>query len=149
MPEGLADLLTEQELLDLVSFLSALGRPGPYAAPAIPVVRRWRVSEAKGEAPPPPDDPSWTPAYSDVSGMLPMSAPWVEFQLDVTTAGRIAIDVRTASGWRAWVDGAAVKFLAPVLDRGLHRVTLRVEGREGVRCELLPSAGRALIVGGR
>jgi hypothetical protein len=78
-----------------------------------------------------------------------MSAPWVEFQLDVTTAGRIAIDVRTASGWRAWVDGAAVKFLAPVLDRGLHRVTLRVEGREGVRCELLPSAGRALIVGGR
>ena len=42
MPAGLADPLTRQELVDLVRFLSELGRPGPYAAscatrPPLPV----------------------------------------------------------------------------------------------------------------
>ncbi len=31
MPEGLANFLTEREFIDLVKFLSVLGKPGPYA----------------------------------------------------------------------------------------------------------------------
>ena len=31
MPKGLANLMTRAEFLDLVRFLSELGKPGPYA----------------------------------------------------------------------------------------------------------------------
>src|SRR4029077_17930236 len=69
MPAGLADLLTDAEFLDLVRFMSELGKPGPYAVTAAPVVRRWRVpapSGVPGPAPsptprassPPPTPPS-------------------------------------------------------------------------------------------
>src|SRR4051812_33196461 len=50
MPAGLADGLTHQEFLDLCRFLSELGKPGPYAVPNDPVVRRWRVLDPVPDA---------------------------------------------------------------------------------------------------
>ncbi len=139
MPAGLPDLLTRAELLDLVRFLSELGRPGPYAVPDLPVVRRWRVKE--GEA--------WVPAYSEVSGTLPAAALGAElrFEIEVTTAGRVGLRIDPPDG----VAGPPELDLAA----GTHAVTLRVDrarrGERGLRVELLEvpgSAARARIVGG-
>jgi putative heme-binding domain-containing protein len=43
MPVGLADSLTRGELVDLVRFLSELGKVGPYAASSTPIARRWEA----------------------------------------------------------------------------------------------------------
>ena len=42
MPVGLADALTHGELIDLVRFMSELGKVGPYAVDKSRVVRRWQ-----------------------------------------------------------------------------------------------------------
>ena len=43
MPAGLTDTLTRGELVDLVRFLSELGKIGPYAVSKARVFRRWQV----------------------------------------------------------------------------------------------------------
>src|SRR5207253_1409858 len=42
MPEGLDHALTDAELVDLVRFLSELGRPGPFAVTHVRVARTWQ-----------------------------------------------------------------------------------------------------------
>ena len=87
MPEGLTKFLTHQEFLDLASFVSSLGRPGPYAVRTKPIIQRWRVlrnitSEIADETPnvellrihvldAKPED--WAPVYAMVSGVLPLA----------------------------------------------------------------------------
>ena len=86
MPEGLTKFLTHQEFLDLASFVSSLGRPGPYAVRIKPIIQRWRVlrnvsAEIASETPnvemlrihvldAKPED--WAPVYAKVSGILPL-----------------------------------------------------------------------------
>ena len=86
MPKGLANLMTHAEFVDLVRFLSELGRPGPYAIRTTPTIQRWRVLKAVpprlAEAVPdaetlrdqvlhlPPD--RWGTVYARVSGSLPL-----------------------------------------------------------------------------
>ena len=43
MPKGLANLMTRAEFVDLVRFLSELGKPGPYAIRSTPTIQRWKV----------------------------------------------------------------------------------------------------------
>src|SRR5262249_50927414 len=45
MPDALTDPLTRQEFVDLVRFLSELGKVGPYAPGKARVVRRWQMIE--------------------------------------------------------------------------------------------------------
>ena len=111
MPSGLADKLSRKEFADLIRFLSELGRPGPYAARNIPVVRRWRALEnippealetgvlkESGLSAVAPgakaDDLRWIPVYATVSGVVPLE--------DLPT------EVGTAKP-RAKVDGASTK----------------------------------------
>ena len=47
MPAGLTDTLTRGELVDLVRFLSELGKIGPYAVGKDRVFRRWQVLRAR------------------------------------------------------------------------------------------------------
>src|SRR5207302_8532202 len=87
MPEGLADGLTRGELIDLVRFLSELGKVGPYSVSKARLVRRWQVLEPTREAygllartshaSAAGNDPAltWSPAYSTVAGGLPAEAP--------------------------------------------------------------------------
>ena len=55
MPNGLTDTLTHQEVLDLVKFLSELGKPGPYGPATPQYVRRGaygrRARRAAGQQP--------------------------------------------------------------------------------------------------
>src|SRR5437588_12710958 len=83
MPEGLADPLTRTELVDLVRFLSELGKVGPYSVSKARLVRRWQALDATKEAhqllqrtrvgSAAGNDPSlsWLAVYSQVSGLLP------------------------------------------------------------------------------
>jgi putative heme-binding domain-containing protein len=126
MPEGTVKSLRRDELVDLVRFLSELGKTGGLVVPRTPMVRRWQVlprTDAvndhvrhNGVASPAGDHPAlqWTPAYSLVSGELPLEGlPWqggidnrsyqyLRFEIKVTAAGRIGLRFNDPSGLRLW-----------------------------------------------
>jgi putative heme-binding domain-containing protein len=137
MPEGLTDPLTRAELLDLVRFLSELGKIGPYSVSKARLVRRWQVLEATKDAYRPlatqghqavtSDDPAfvWGSAYSTVAGdLLPAELPsltikrpapeasptisFVRFHLDVSTPGDVILKLNSTEGLRAWLDTTPV-----------------------------------------
>lgn len=115
MPAGLTATLRRDEFVDLVKFLSALGKEGGMRVPTNRFVRRWRkigyhepLSEAIRRSGltdsilANPELP-WQPAYSRVDGTLPIAElgenigfnnsrlSIVQFAIDVTTSGRIAL----------------------------------------------------------
>ncbi len=167
MPEGLADPLTRGELLDLVRFLSALGKVGPYSVSKARLVRRWQAlsptteaytlltrtshaSVAKG-------DPwiVWSPAYSTVAGDLPLDAvpifklgtgaekqvilaSFVCCQLDATTAGKVKLLLNSPKGVKAWLDGEPVEARNDmVLDLGVGSHTVTFDVDRAARVEPL------------
>ena len=133
MPDGAADSLTRGELVDLVRFLSELGKVGgKYTIGPKRVVRRWQsltwtkeahtllsrtsYDSAASDNP----DLTWDSAYSTVAGELPLDAlptfvvhqgqvpaRFVRAELDVSTAGKIRVLISTAAGNKVslWVDG--------------------------------------------
>jgi putative heme-binding domain-containing protein len=165
MPEGLTDTLTRQELLDLVRFLSELGRIGHYSVGKGRVARRWLALEPVPETirqlkqhgervvlthP----NLTWSPAYSLVSGVLPLAdvptlkigegagISFLQAQLEASAAARVKLLLSTTEGLRLWLDG---KPLTPAgameldLAAGVHTLTVAVErsGRaETVRAEI-------------
>ncbi|HTU93200.1 MAG TPA: HEAT repeat domain-containing protein, partial [Gemmataceae bacterium] len=130
MPDGLTDTLTQGELLDLVSFLSELGKAGPYAIGPQRIVRRWQALEPTREAwtflhlggglaTPAKDERGlqWGSVYSTVAGLLPLGdAPsfslgkdkhavsLVRCQVDVTTPGPFLVYLNSTNGLKLWVD---------------------------------------------
>jgi len=154
MPIGLIDTLTEQELLDLVRFLSELGKVGPYAVSKAPLVRRWQTLEytpaghqalnRSSFATVASDDPrlTWSNVYSLVSGDLPPAelprqqphkttppTSFVRFQLQVTQAGTLKLLLNDPAGLMMWVDGKALNPASELsldLATGLHTVTVGV-----------------------
>ncbi len=134
MPVGLTDKLTRAEMVDLVRFLSELGKPGPYAiSPTTPVARVWeallptqesyrrltRTSDAQLMA----DDSGleWGPVYTTVAGNLPtqglptfgtnvkivQSERFVSFvrtYLQVTAAGTITLRWNDPAALQIWID---------------------------------------------
>jgi len=155
MPSGLANYLTHDEFVDLMRFLSELGKPGPFAHQTERVVRRWQVWVKDGR-----NDGSWTPVYSLVNGTLPVDeipAGKVRFQLEVTTPGKILLKSNRIEGLSFLVDGKPFptsEELVLGLERGLHdvEILLHPSRKESIRMELdevLNSPGRAQLVGGK
>jgi len=203
MPAGLTEPLTRGELADLVRFLSELGKIGPYSVSKARVVRRWQVLEATpaayhelrrwglqtvakaggkdsggiGYGSSEGTALTWAPAYSEVSGVLPLDTmPVVKLgplpgsgaevgptgfaraQIDVSTAGRVRLALDPPRGLSVWLDGTAVEpreTLDLDLTAGVHTLTFAVNlaGREsGLRCTLedVPgSPARAQVVLGK
>jgi putative heme-binding domain-containing protein len=183
MPEGLADPLTRGELIDLVRFLSELGKVGPYAISQARLVRRWQVLEATPQArqllnrtrlaSAAGNDPalSWMPAYSQVSGQLPLDAvPRLQYRgdmppvglvrchFDVSTGGKVRLLLNSPVGMTLWLDGSPVEASATMsldMTAGVHTITIAIDAnrrQEGLRCELEDepgSAARVRIVGGK
>ena len=137
MPVGLVDKLTKSELIDLVRFMSELGKPGPYAAVTARVARRWetlqpteesyrrltRNSETQTVA----DDTgvNWLPVYSSVQGSLPVQdildftfqrklegttrkIGYVRTTINVTTAGPVGVTLNKPDGLSVWIDGKQI-----------------------------------------
>jgi putative heme-binding domain-containing protein len=155
MPEGLAASLTEAELRDLISFLSQLGRPGPFRVDDAPVVRRWRVSAARSSERPPDDSPQWTARYGTAGGALPIedfppgpAVLWARFEVDVAAAGKVRLRAEPAGG------------LGEVGDRdlsaGRHSIVISIDraarGDAPLRLQVEPAPGSPAqfrLVGGK
>ncbi len=133
MPSGLANGLTHAELIDLVRFLSELGKPGPYANNPAPIARKWKIA---GD----------TIAYSHVSGELPLSElPQGQIsascQIEVTTPGKIQLHLNATDGLTLKVDGQSqvIESVSTLtLPNGIHTLSFSVEAEhraEGLRAE--------------
>ncbi len=170
MPDGLTDTLTRRELLDLVRFLSEMGKVGPYSVSKARLVRRWQMLEdspsvrallQQGTNPASKDDPAllWSPVYSMVGGVLPVAelarieagterkpTAFVRFQLDVTTPGPVLLKLGSPAGLSLWLDHKATAVAETVkldLPIGLHLVTVGVDPkkRSQLRCEVEDQPG--------
>jgi putative heme-binding domain-containing protein len=159
MPDGLSDTLTRGELLDLVRFLSELGKVGPYAIGPQRVVRRWQALEPTqeawrflhlggGSATPAKDERGlqWNSLYGTVAGVLPLTDAFsfslgkdkhavslIRCQVDVTTAGPFLVRFNSTKGVKLWVDQnpTAVKETLEVsLPVGVHTLTFVVDRDE-------------------
>jgi putative heme-binding domain-containing protein len=183
MPEGSVDGLIRSELVDLVRFLSELGKVGPYAVSTARVVRRWQVLDATSEAytllsrthlamvADPQAKLSWSPAYSQVNGTLPLDAfprfhwqsrpgtfGFVRCQVDVSTAGKVLLRLNSPASLTLWNDGMPIdpqKEMVLDLQPGTRTLTFQIDleqRKESLRCELddVPqSPARVRIVGGK
>lgn len=138
MPAGLADKLTRTELIDLICFLSELGKAGDFQISKQQLVRRWQTlapteaaimqlrrvsyaSVAQNDA-----ALTWTPAYSTVAGELPLTglpelripfrakegqlgAAFTRFELEVTAPGQARLVLNSTDGLSAWLDANPIK----------------------------------------
>lgn len=155
MPDGSVDGLTRGELVDLVRFLSELGKVGEFAIGNAQVVRRWQALTWTDEGfhrlnrtsydIAATDDPAltWASAYSRVNGDLPLEGlpqlkphretpetTFLHFDVEVTTAGEIGFQFNSIDGLALWVDSKPTPLKGDVslhLDRGSHRLTLAVD----------------------
>ena len=157
MPPGLTASLREDEFVDLVRFMSELGREGDYKIKPNRYVRTWRVMgqmtgdqidhvrhvglhalhEKDGAYP-------WELRFSKVGGELPLNEvvmakmyPWfpkiAQFTLKLDSPGKVKLGLSSTKAVEVEVGEAALKEVTPelVLDlpAGSHPVTL-VIGRD-------------------
>jgi hypothetical protein len=152
MPDGTVDTLTRQELVDLVRFLSELGKVGPYAVGQRQLARRWEALLPTPEAlhqirrtsfdTAASDHPAlqWEPAYSTVAGQLPLDdLPFLEnptyvtrqqdnrttflrCRLDVSSAGTVRLRIASPRHLRLWINGKP-RPLQPEMELELEKGT--------------------------
>ncbi|HLW65225.1 MAG TPA: PVC-type heme-binding CxxCH protein [Gemmataceae bacterium] len=151
MPDGITKILTHAEQLDLMRFVSELGKPGLYAVPTTPAILRWKklrtLTAALKEGVPNrevvresllrSDPEAWDTVFSQVNGSLPLdeiqSTPGVIYlqgEINVVQGGAVEINTSANVPATFWVDeeqiqkpGNAVMQLTP----GVHRITARAE----------------------
>ncbi|MDG3004025.1 PVC-type heme-binding CxxCH protein [Paludisphaera mucosa] len=134
MPAGLTEPLTRPELVDLVRFLSELGKIGDYAVSKERVLRRWRALASTKEAATAmirssveaviqgQDALPWKTAYATVGGRLvPSELPanprvsgappmtLVRSDVEVTTPGAVRLKFDSARDLAFWIDGRRVE----------------------------------------
>ncbi len=155
MPAGLGDGITRQEFVDLVRFMSELGKVGPYAPSKARIIRRWDSFDKSNEnmnllrrnraanAAEKPEAYTWSPLYTKVSGELPLDELnrleiWngteplylVRSKLDVTTGGKISLKFNNIQGLTLWVNGTPTEVKAETildLPSGITNLTFGIE----------------------
>ena len=151
MPPGLTASLRQDEFVDLVRFLSELGKEGPYKVSPNPMVRTWKVLQKHGNgrvfnANSLPvirtlDELEWKPAYSLVSGELPISQlpvnrrfdfqfHMVTFPIEVTTPGQLTFQINDTTGLQIWVSDQNPdlgKSTTVQLPKGKHEVLVAID----------------------
>lgn len=171
MPPGLTASLPKSDFLDLVAFMSHLGREGDFKVPAASYVRRWRVLQNSeglnrahnllGDRLFVSDDEAlvWQPAYSLTNGALPAEeaphlALWNSihrrvylFELEVTTPGAVTLAIAAPNGLRL-LHGEAVIDAQPEvtlqLSAGLQKIAVVADPQvtnAPVRIELKDTPG--------
>jgi putative heme-binding domain-containing protein len=173
MPDGLTDTLTRGELVDLIAFLSALGKAERWSVGKERVARRWQALQPTPEArrmlarkeftPLAGAAPGlrWEPVYSTVAGVLPLAdlsplragkeeqAPSVvRTQLDASTASKVRLKLGETKGISLFLDGEAVPAKGKVelnLKAGLHTLVVVVDHqrKEALRLEVQDTPGAA------
>jgi putative heme-binding domain-containing protein len=151
MPQGLAALVTDAELVDLVRFLSEVGKPGTFAVSHVPTARRWRKLTTDpaslaglsgvdlGKALRGDDRLTWTPLFARVSGEVPIAdlratpktaVGYLGCRVDVAAAGAVTLKLNGGDGVSMWVDGTPIEVherIALTLARGTHELDFRVD----------------------
>lgn len=153
MPQGLTKFLTRDELVDIVKYLSVLGKPGPYAIRSKPTIQRWLVmrnipdlilsnenvdeelfEEHVLRAP----STDRVPQYAMVAGLLPFeelkglstdSMVLLQAEINVTEAGNIGFHINSAQDTKIWIDAHQLKSESENqfdLEKGVHKLTLLI-----------------------
>ena len=153
MPEGLLDSLPQQELVDLLTFMSALGREPAYTVSTEPIVRSLETLNFTNAASSrlnrtsmdtaASDDPNmtWRPQTAKVDGRLPLAeldqfkqhrtlphTSFVRFGITMPREGVAKIDI-PSDGLSAWIDGKptpTTNLGTLPLDGGDHVVVLSI-----------------------
>lgn len=154
MPEGALDALTEQELVDLVAFLSALGRSPEFTVSTEPLVRSFQTLNYTDEAnrrlnrtstdTAASDDPAmtWRALTAKVDGTLPVEqldrfqqhretppTSFVKFAIELPGPGAAGIEL-PSEGIEAWVDGKPMpvwNLKSAPLSKGPHSVVIAID----------------------
>lgn len=154
MPVGLVDSLTEDELVDLVAFLSAMGRTPEFTVSTRPLVRSMETLVYSPEAnrrlnrtstdTAASDDPAmqWRLVTTTVDGNLPVGeldqfkqhkqtppTSFIRWTIDMPATGNVQLEL-PGDGIEAWVDGkpTPVWNLSNMhLDAGNHTVVLAID----------------------
>jgi putative heme-binding domain-containing protein len=154
MPKGLVKFMTRQELVDLIKFLSQLGRAGTeYAIRSTPRFQRYRVlarvPASIGENVPNDEQfeaeiarsADWIPFYAKVDGRLPLDEAqkaagsevvYLAADFDVRTAGELQLKLTAAGPVTIWLDDNSVDDRTKpfTVEPGRHRVVLRIDARQ-------------------
>ena len=169
MPSGLVDQIeSRQDFLDLTSFVSSLGRTGPFAVSSAQVIRRWRLLEderpvGKLSLQSISENAAWQSVYGLVRGELPAKemgtarSLFLRGEVDVNRPGLAQLKLNGAQGLRLWIDGREIEDLSKPLElqSGRRSFTFLVDkalrGNLGLRVELVDGAERTAryqVVGG-
>jgi putative heme-binding domain-containing protein len=155
MPKGLVNFLTRAEFVDLVRFLSELGKPGPYAIRSTPTIQRWQylkpVPSMQVESVPGPEsfraevleveESHWFPAYAMLAGVLPLdeitadtgsTTAFLRSELQASQGGMVQIKLNSSDGVAAWLDDKPVGMFTDStvptdLPAGHHILTFRID----------------------
>jgi putative heme-binding domain-containing protein len=162
MPDGITKILTQQELLDLIRFVSELGKPGPYALRTNATIQKWKklreVPAALREGIPNRDvirdtvltngPEAWESAFSLFDGGMPLAelakpngnVVYLQGEINVVQAGVVEVQVDAPDSTAFWIDEELQEKPGKVtvnLTPGLHRITIRtVAGTGTLKTEL-------------
>lgn len=156
MPAGLLEPLTEKDRLDLIAFLSRLGKPGEFDASKGGVARLWRVANVvhtdvqnnQGDWywQKPLNDKRWIPLLSLVNGDLPgpiieeavRTQAWtskvaVVLATELVQTAPATVHLRSPTpGVEVWIGGKPLGQSGDLtcdLPAGTHRVVLKLDPR--------------------
>ena len=161
-------------MLDLVRFLSELGKGERWSVGRKRVARRWDVLQ--------PTKPaydvwytrgvgalaansglSWEPTYSTVAGTLPVEGlarlrpkdlppvALLQTRIEATAASKVRLEINDTKGMSAWLDGEPVTLGAVMtldLKPGIHTLTLSIstdERKQGIRVEIEDGPASAAV----
>ncbi|GIW95511.1 MAG: hypothetical protein KatS3mg110_3552 [Pirellulaceae bacterium] len=172
MPQGITKFLTHQETLDLIRFVSELGKPGAYAPPNRNFAYRWRVlidppQELLTEQPNleqlrqsvfAAGEDRWRAFYALFDGFLPLeelyvseppAAVFLKTEVWVHEPGSVRFRVECPLPWQAWLDERPwleKEGTEIFMETGKHTLVIRVElsgtSPYHLRLEWLPGAER-------
>jgi len=153
MPEGVTRILTRPELVDLVRFVSELGKPGgPYAAPPAGVVHRWKrlrdvpaslvdnvpnldvIRETMLRSSP----EAWDAEIALFGGNLPLTdfvsqnrkgVVYLQVEIQVGQQGPIEFRLVAPGAKSFWIDDREFENQSPTvtLAPGRHKITVRAQ----------------------
>lgn len=154
MPQGLTKFLTRDELIDLVKYLSVLGKPGPYAIRSKPTIQRWLAMRKIPNLLLTNENPdeelfeeqilrapitAFVPQYAMLAGLLPFeelkslssdSKILLQADLNVTEPGTVGVRINSAQDTRIWIDSHRLKSQTEnvfELSKGVHKLTLLID----------------------
>jgi hypothetical protein len=152
MPQGLVDRLTQQEQVDLIKFLTQLGRPGNYDASKGGVARVYDVlpSATRGDARVLSGElkAGWVPLMSRVNGTIfgnslagiikasnddSLAHVYLRTNVESASDGQVTFSVNGADTADLWIDGNQIDgktIFTAKLNAGTHSVLVRLDSKK-------------------